>query len=150
MLTQLINTYGVDNFAIIAQAGDDFSDIWASLTASLNYGTPKYLVCCIGMNTAYPATYYEYMKRLEIVCGQKGIELILCTIPYPENGTKEGINNIVRASGHRYIDLYASVSSDDQGTWYPGYCDDGVHPTLIGAKAMAARIMLDLQEILDY
>lgn len=150
MLTQLRDTYGVDNFAIIAEAGNDFSDIWPSVSAALNFGTPKYLVCAIGMNTPYTAYYVYYLKKMENLCRAKGITLVLCTIPWPENGDKSGINNLVKTSGERYIDLYAAVSADENGTWYPGYCDDGVHPTLIGAKAMAARIMLDLPEILQY
>lgn len=150
MLTQLRDTYGVDSFAIIAQAGDDFEDIMPSVEAALNFGTPKFLVCAVGMNTAYPAVYFYYLSKLQNICRSRGIILILCTIPWPENGTKSGINDIVKESGERYIDLYAAVSSDDNGTWYEGYCDDGVHPTVVGAKAMAARIMLDLPEILQY
>ena len=150
MLTQLRNTYGVSNFAIIAEAGNDFEAIMPALTNALNFGTPKYLVCGIGMNETYPEVYSYYFKKLLNFCKSRGIEFIPCTIPWPENGTKSEINNIVKNSGCRYIDLYASVSSDENGTWYSGYCDDGVHPTLIGAKAMAARIMLDLPEILEY
>ncbi|MBR5013534.1 MAG: SGNH/GDSL hydrolase family protein [Bacteroidales bacterium] len=150
MLTQLINTYGVDNFAIIAEAGNDFDGIMPSVMAALEHGTPKFLVCGIGMNTDYPAVYWYYYKKLENICRARGIELVLCTIPYPSGGTKAGVNSIVTGSGHRYIDLYHAVSSDENGTWYEGYCDDGVHPTLIGAKAMAARILIDLPEILNY
>lgn len=150
MLTQLRNTYGVDSFAIVAEAGNDFAAIWSNLIAALNYGTPKFLVQAIGMNEVYPEVYNYYFKKLENICRERGIVLVPCTIPYPQGGTKEGINNIVKNSGYRYIDLYSAVSSDDNGTWYDGYCDDGTHPTIIGAKAMAAQIMLDLPEILEY
>ena len=150
MLTQLIQTYGVDNFAIIAEAGNDFSDIMPSVMAALEHGTPKFLVCGVGMNTSYPAVYWYYLKKLENLCKARGMELVLCTIPYPSGGSKQVINSFVTGSGYRYIDLYHAVSSDENGTWYPGYCDDGVHPTIIGAKAMAARILIDLPEILNY
>ena len=45
-----------------------------------------------------------------------------------------------------YIDVFSAVCKDT-GEWYEGMCDDGVHPTVLGAKAIAARILADLPEI---
>lgn len=143
---QLIDTYNVDNFLIIGLAGGTSDDMYPQLQDALLFGTPKFLVWCLGMNDEY-WKWKDIVIKVEMLCRALGIELILQTIPWPTNGSKESINNYVRSSGYRYVDVYAAVSSDDSGTWYDGMNDDGTHPTTFGAKAIAGRFLVDFPEI---
>ena len=77
------------------------------------------------------------------------IELILATIPNVPSIRHDYKNAIVRASGYRYIDFAKAVNAEAVGaTWYADMLSsDNVHPTELGAKALASRILLDVPEI---
>lgn len=143
---QLINSYGIDQFTVIGLAGGTSDDMFPALQNALLYGTPKFLVWALGMNDSY-WKWKDIAIKVEMLCRSLGIELILQTIPWPTDGSKASINNYVRSSGYRYVDVYAAVSSDDNGTWYDGMLDDGVHPTTFGAKAIAGRYLVDFPEL---
>lgn len=144
---QLLQNYGFSQFMVDGDAGAGSSRMLAELQRLLNFGTPKFLVWAIGMNDAYLQYYVEALYAIERICRVNGIELILTTIPWPTNGDKSSINNYIKASGHRYIDIYSAVSADDSGTWYDGMNADGVHPTALGAKAIASKVLQDFPEI---
>ena len=143
---QLNGVFGESNYLVDGLAGGTSEDMLPELLLLLALGTPKFLVWCLGMNdNVWNWRYYE--KQIEMICRQKGITLILQTIPQPVGGSsKSGINNQVKDSGYRYIDAYSAVC-DSNGGWYEGMCDDDVHPTILGAKAIAARVLADLPEI---
>jgi hypothetical protein len=143
---QLINGYGIDQFTVIGLAGGTSEDMFPALQNALLYGTPKFLVWALGMNDSY-WKWKDIVIKVEMLCRALGIELILQTIPWPTDGSKASINNYVKSSGYRYVDVYDAVSSDDNGTWYSGMLDDGVHPTTFGAKAIAGRYLVDFPEI---
>ena len=145
---QLLKTCGVTKFLIDGLAGGKSNDIFAELERLLAVGTPKYLVWCLGMNDN-SWTWEYYVKKVEMLCRAKGITLILQTIPWPTAGDKSYMNNYIKASGYRYIDVYSALSSDAQGTWKTGYNDDGTHTTILGAKAQAAKVMCDFPEIVQ-
>jgi len=65
---------------------------------------------------------------------------------------KEAINSCVRTSDYRYIDIAKAVGADGTGAWYTGYLNPGdqVHPTELGAKAIAARVLVDVPEVMQY
>lgn len=144
---QMMYTFGYKDFLLDGLAGGASEGLFAELQKLFSLGCPKYLVWCLGMNdSSWDWRYYE--KKVEMLCRANGVTLLLQTIPYPESGTnKEVINNEVRASGYRYIDAFDAVSSNSDGDWYDGYCDDGVHPTILGAKAIAAQVLADFPEI---
>ena len=144
---QMMKNFGFKDFLLDGLAGGASEGLFAELQKLFSLGCPKYLVWCLGMNdSSWNWRYYE--KKVEMLCRANGVTLILQTIPYPESGTnKEVINNEVRASGYRYIDVFDAVSSNSDGDWYDGYCDDGVHPTILGAKAIAAQVLADFPEI---
>jgi lysophospholipase L1-like esterase len=107
----------------------------------------------IGINDT-PFNYKTYAKRLEILCKQKGIELIYTRVPKRCNASntsvtddKAEINEYVVNSGYRYVSLYDAVINPSTGLWFDGMNDDGTHPTVKGAKAMAAQVILDFPEI---
>ena len=143
---QMVNGYGIDQTAIIGLAGGTSEDMYPELQNALLYGTPKFLVWALGMNDSY-WKWKDIVIKVEMLCRSLGIELILQTIPWPTDGSKASINNYVKTSGYRYVDVYNAVSSDENGTWYPGMLDDGVHPTMFGAKAIAGRYLVDFPEL---
>ena len=151
---QMINNYGIDNFLLIGFPGAQSGDILPDLKRALNYGTPKYLYWCLGMNDN--AALWKYnATELECMCRERGITLIYQTIPVPTSSSatpaeKKKINQYIKSSGYRYVDGCSAVCSDDQGTWYDGMNDDGIHPTVIGAKALAGQVLVDFPEIANY
>lgn len=150
---QLSTSFDVTDFLLDGLAGGGSGTMFAELQKMLNYGTPKFLVWCLGMNDNF-GEWSGIFNMLKQTCENNGITLVLQTIPFPEDNPtgaeqKALINAEIKASGYRYFDGYAAVSSDDNGTWYEGYCADGVHTTTEGAKAMAARFLVDFPEILQ-
>ena len=138
----------IKDFFLDGFAGIGSENLFNELERCLNYGTPKFLLWCAGMNDTY-TTWSKYFEQLGNICKVKGITLVLQTIPWPTDGDKSDINNAIKASGYRYFDGYAAVSSDANGTWYTGYNADGTHTTEAGAVAMANRFLLDFPEILQ-
>jgi lysophospholipase L1-like esterase len=150
---QMIKTFGYDKFLIAGNPGDGSSVALQELERLLAFGTPKYLIWMIGINDT-PFNYKTYAKRLEILCKQKGIELIYTRVPKRCNASntsvtddKAEINEYVVNSGYRYVSLYDAVINPSTGLWFDGMNDDGTHPTVKGAKAMAAQVILDFPEI---
>ena len=75
---------------------------------------------------------------------------IFCTIPNVPTINNSFKNDIVRNSGYRYIDFAKAVNAEDVGSpWYDGMLSsDGIHPTELGAKALAARFITDFPEVM--
>ena len=148
---QLVETFGVDNYLVDGLAGGTSADMFPELNRLLALGTPRFLVWVLGMNdNVWFWRYYE--KQVEMICRERGITLILQNIPEPESGSgtssKAAIREAVAATGLRYLNAYAAVC-DPNGEWHDGYCADGVHPTILGAKALAARVIVDIPEIMQ-
>ena len=124
------------------------------LRTALTINKPKYLVWCLGMNDGSDrffanASWRLYTKKIEKLCRENDITLIfgiIPTCPKVFNGHK---NNYIRKSGYRYIDFEKTLF-DENGNWKAGYCADGIHPTKLGAKAMAEQFLIDFQEIKQY
>lgn len=126
-----------------------------SLISALSLAKPKYLIWAIGMNDADSSsavnanwlTCYndiiEYCKRYEIMP-------IFCTIPNVPTVNNSFKNDIVKNSGCRYIDFAKAVNAEVVGSlWYDGMLSsDGIHPTELGAKALAARFITDFPEVM--
>ena len=127
---------------------------------ALNFGTPKFVVWAIGQNdadsdTAISATWLQHTEKLLALCVEKGITPILCTIPnVPGSGALRNHsfkNAWVKASGHRYIDTEAAVGAQADGTWYPGMLSsDNIHPSVLGAQAIATQWLIDFPEVMEY
>ena len=126
-----------------------------SLISALSLAKPKYLIWALGMNDADSSSavnanwlncyneVIEHCKRYEIVP-------IFCTIPNVPTINNSFKNDIVRNSGYRYIDFAKAVNAEDVGSpWYDGMLSsDGIHPTELGAKALAARFITDFPEVM--
>ena len=140
---QMVNNYGVRGFLIDGYAGAPSENMCPEFERLLQFGTPKYLVWCLGMNDKAPI-WLNYAKKVEMICRDKGITLIYQTIP-KSNTDKNEINLYIRNSGYRYIDFVSAVMPE--GTWYPDMDDDGTHPTVLGAKVLAGQVLVDFPEI---
>ena len=148
---QMINTIGEDNFLLIGLAGGSSGQIYSDFIKALAFGTPKFLIWCLGMNDTY-ANWLKTFESLKTLCSQKGIELILQTIPIPNLSTSNNqvqINDAIKASGYRYVDAALAMSPNSSYPWYDGYNDDGVHPTILGAKVLASRFLSDFPEFMQ-
>ena len=131
-----------------AAALDDFQTL-------LEFGTPKYAVWCMGMNdsdsaSAANAAWREATEAFLAICEEKEITPILTTIPNTPSVTNLFKNEIVRASGHRYIDFATAVDANKKGSpWTADMLStDGVHPAPTGAKALWEQVKKDFPEIL--
>ena len=148
--TYHIIQYGFDKFMLCGLAGASSAVMYEQLLLCLKLGTPKYIVWCLGMNDGVNETPYRtYYELVKSICESKGIELILQTIPNTPTQDKSIINNIVKTSGFRFIDVAGSVGSYDNPNWYVGYLDDGIHPTELGAKAIVSEVLADFPEIMQ-
>ncbi|WP_373710719.1 hypothetical protein [Jeotgalibaca porci] len=58
-------------------------------------------------------------------------------------------NEIVRASGYRYIDFANAVGGESVGSgWYTGMLSaDNIHPAVLGAQKLALRALQDVPEL---
>lgn len=148
--------YGYDkNVLFDAFPGEDSSESIVSLQHLLTIAKPKKIVWCLGMNdgsdeNSDPSTKWATAQAsLRALCEEKGITLILATIPTVPTINHEYKNANVRASGYRYIDFARAVGASSSGVWYDSMLSqDGVHPSDAGAKALFGRAVLDVPELM--
>jgi hypothetical protein len=154
-----LKEYGVfDNILVMGYGGCNAAHAYDDFVKCLSYGTPKYVIWSEGMNDNY-GTWLPYYNRVVEVCANKGIELILQTIPKVRHSSyieKDAISSIVKNSGYRYIDAAKAVGANSNGEWYGNgssndyQSTDNVHPTALGAKAIATQWLVDFHEIMQY
>lgn len=146
-----LKSKGYTDVLIDGLAGQSSSGAYEEVKKCLEFGAPKYLVWCLGMNDSNPDDYKRVLDRLISLCKDKNIELILTKIPTVPERDKEQLNKYVTESGKRYIDSYKAVGTNSRGEWYEGYLhSDEIHPTKLGARAIANRIIIDVPEIMVY
>jgi lysophospholipase L1-like esterase len=141
---QLVNSFKVDNFLVSGYAGAESKEMEAELEMLLQFGTPKYLVWCMGMNDLAPV-WLNYVKKVEQICARNGIDIIFQTIP-KNNSAKNEINLYVTSSQNRYIDFVSAVMRN--GTWYSDMDEDGTHPNILGAQVLAGQVLNDFPELI--
>lgn len=132
--------------------GAKSSDIIDDFRKALTVSKPKYVVWMLGMNDTY-AQWLEYVNIVKSWCLAYGIELILTTIPIVPSqiSANTNINSYIESSGYRYIDQNKAVGANSSGQWYAGMlANDGVHPTELGAKAIASEILVDFPELMEF
>lgn len=146
-----LKNLGFFNYLLLGQPGINSINAYADVVRALNYATPKTIVWYLGMNDGATAAPYEtYMNNLKSLCEMKGITLILNRVPTVPTISKEAISEVIINSGLRYIDSYKAVGATSGG-WNTGLLSgDGVHPTVLGAKTLAMRMLIDVPEIMKY
>ena len=147
--------YG-DNVMLNAYPGEDSGGAWVAISNGVtNYGKPKFVIWCMGMNDGSDtdintpsSTWMTGINRMLSVCETYEITPILATIPTVPTINHEGKNKYVRESGYRYIDFAKAVGAQSDGTWYADMLSsDNVHPTEEGAQALFYQALMDAPEI---
>ena len=142
-----------DNILIDAFPGYTSNTALTELLKCLNFGTPKYLVWCLGLNDTFSG-YETVYNTLSSICTTKNITLILYRIPTVQShfNDNQAINTFVMGTGLRYVNAYAAVMSTTAGVWLSGLLDtnDNTHPTVLGAEMLAGRMLIDVPEIMEY
>ena len=160
---QMLN-FGIDNWMLLGLAGGKSKDLYEDLLLALKYGTPTYLVWCMGMNDADNGSlntdYKKYFELVKAKCDELGIIMVPATVPcvktteHPTTARDNSYKNaFIKTSGMRYIDLAKAVGGDTftDDAWYDGYLETispWIHTTELGAKAQMAQIIRDFPEIL--
>ncbi|MBK5719802.1 hypothetical protein JGH11_02825 [Dysgonomonas sp. Marseille-P4677] len=140
----------IQSFMTSNMSGGNASELYSLLQTALSYSKPKFVIWGSGMNDNSFATWKSITEQAITLIEKSGAEPILITIPSVPTRDKTEINTYVRASGYRYIDFSLAVS-DDAGNWFAGLLhSDGVHPTELGAYALAMRALTDLPELIKY
>lgn len=154
--TYYLHEYGYDqNCLLDGWPGEGSTNARVSFVNLLTYGTPRFAVWCMGMNDggdsgSTPSTDWSTQRDIFLqYCNENEVEPIFATIPTVPRVNNEAKNAWVRSSGYRYIDFALAVGATSSGTWYSGMLSsDNVHPTEKGAKALFARFLVDLPEIM--
>lgn len=151
-----IKEYGLfSNILVMGYGGCTSQRAYEDFVRCLNFGTPKYLVWSEGMNDNF-STWTPYYHLIAKLCAGMNITLILNTIPSVRNTSyieHDAITKLVQESGYRYIDEVKAVGGNSDGTWYGNGTSydyqntDNVHPSELGAKAIAAQWLIDFPEI---
>ena len=145
-----LKEFGFFDFLVDGLSGQDPNNAYKDLVRCLNFGTPKYLIWCLGMNGNYD-NYTTTFTKLKALCEERNITLVLALIPTVPERDKEELASYIKSTGLRYIDWYKAVGANSSGVWYDGYLSsDNVHPTELGAKAISMQFLIDFPEIMQY
>lgn len=145
---------GYDNFLLCGHGGGRSEQLYPQFETLINLAQPKIAVWMLGMNdadssSAINATWKSYAEQFISECEKRGVIPILTTIPNVPNYRHTYKNDWIKSSGCRYVDWAKAVNAESAGaTWYSGMLHtDNVHPTALGAQALATRLLLDVPEI---
>jgi len=156
--TYYMQQYGyAENVLLDGWPGEGSVNARNSLMTLIQFGTPKYIVWCMGMNDGSdtdantPSSNWTIRRdEMLAICNENGITPIFATIPNVPSILHTGKNAWIKASGYRYIDFAAAVGAESAGsTWYSGMLSsDNIHPSESGAKALFARALVDFPELM--
>lgn len=154
---------GYENFMCNSLPGARADSMIEELRNLLATGAkPTYLLWCLGMNgggDTYSNGEFvlnqiqkESVDTVISICKENKIIPILQTIPTVSNNGSpiyhKALTTYIKSLGYRYVDIDNAVGSQDDGTWTAGLLDDdGVHPSVQGAKVICARFLSDFPEL---
>ena len=145
---------GYANLLIDGYGGRVSANAITSFKNLMELVTPDFVVWALGMNdpdsSEINASWLTNVQTVIDMCNEKGIVPILATIPNTPTRDNSYKNAWVRASGYRYVDFAKAVGAESAGSsWYSGMLyTDNVHPTSLGAKALYARFVTDVPEVI--
>lgn len=147
VIGQLI-TMGYCNCYVNGLAGQGYQGAYSDLLLALNYGCPEIIVWCIGMN-GIDSQYSTYVSKLQELSKQYGFEVIYEIIPSVNSRDKTLIQEYLANNPQlRTFDAYKAVGNTP--SWYEGYqYSDNVHPTELGARAIAQQMLIEIPEIVN-
>lgn len=144
-----ISKMGFNRYLLNGYSGETAQYAIKDLDNLLIYGTPKYLVWCLGMNNADTTSevansWKICLDQVIAMCNERNIKLILATIPNTPDRNHSFKNDIVVNSGYPYINFADAVGAFDDSTWYTGMLSsDNTHPTVTGGIALASQVLKD-------
>ena len=148
--------WGFDNCAAFGFPGAKSVDVYPEWQRTLQHGTPKYAIWCLGMNdvdsdTEINTEWKTYVDKFIEDCTSIGIEPILATIPNTPNRRHTYKNDYVKSSNRRYIDFADAVNASEYpASWFDGMLHtDNTHPLKEGAVALAIRAITDIPELVQ-
>ncbi len=156
-VADIIQNLNYHNFMSDGFGGRGSASAFKSLKLALEKATPKKILWCLGMNDpdtadAIDANWKNTVDNLINLCDEKGIELILCTIPITPVTEHKYKNAYVKASGKRYVDVCHAVGADISPEWYEGMRTntetDKIHPTNpLGTRTIADYMLENVPEL---
>lgn len=156
-VADVIQNLGYHNFMSDGFGGRGSTGAFISLKLALEKAIPKKILWCLGMNDpdtadAINAEWKNTVDNLINLCDEKGIELILCTIPITPVTEHKYKNAYVKASGKRYVDVCHAVGADISPEWYEGMRTntetDKIHPTNpLGTRTIADYMLENVPEL---
>ncbi len=168
---------GYTNNCLISHSGMSTERGLEEFKYALEFGTPQYVVWCMGMNNGdknrldvnsdWEALTLEFIA----ICEDKGITPILATIPSTPIIFNYAKSKWVKESGYRYIDFEAAVggrryessligkeytlpngnktTNSTGNEWYADMIyPDLVHPATLGAQALYMQAITDFPELI--
>lgn len=156
-VADIIQNLNYHNFMSDGFGGRGSASAFKSLKLALEKATPKKILWCLGMNDpdtadSINANWKNTVDNLINLCDEKGIELILCTIPITPVTEHKYKNAYVKASGKRYVDVCHAVGADISPEWYEGMRTntetDKIHPTNpLGTRTIADYMLENVPEL---
>ena len=148
-----IQKHNFNNMMMVGYGGIDSATMLPTLYSVLTMSKPKYLVWALGMNDgsdgdSYNESWKNVIDTVIELCDKYKITPIFATIPCVPTIDHTKKNAWIKSSGYRYIDFAKAVGAEEAGsTWRTGMLSsDNIHPSQLGAKALALRFMVDVPE----
>lgn len=145
---------GFTKFLADGYPGRNSEDAMISFMNTMRIGQPRYAIWALGMNDGdtdgINSSWLANVEQFLSFCDANKITPILTTTPNTPTVKNTYKNAYVKNSGRRFIDFAKAVGAETEGsTWYAGMLNqDNVHPTVLGAKALYARFLIDVPEIM--
>jgi lysophospholipase L1-like esterase len=148
---KLANKIGVKDCFLDGKGGEKVSIEWLNrLKLENSWYKSEYVILSIGVNSYDNIVEYkQYMKQIIDYLKNNGQIPILVTVTprstFEYNSTTRIINDWVKSSGEKYIDIHKAVTKEeDASKWKDGYVlPDGLHPTIFGYEAMYEQVKKD-------
>lgn len=141
------------NLLLDGFGGRTSAQAYTSIERMLKIHTPNIILWCMGMNdpdssSSINANYLTNITKIKDLCDANNILLIPITIPNTPTNNNTFKNQYIREHFERYVDIANAVGSETSTAWYNGLLGtDNLHPTTLGGKVIANRILSEVPEI---
>lgn len=145
---------GASNMMIDGHSGRTSVLALDSLNKALEFGLPKKILWCMGMNdpdsdSSMNADWKDTFDYLYSFCKSNEIELIGVTIPNTPTRNHSFKNDYIKNLDIKYVDVSKHVGADDNTSWFDGLLStDNVHPTTLGKKVIANVFLTNVPSII--
>lgn len=148
--------FGLNGYMLDSHSGRNSKQALTSFKLAIKKAIPQNVLWCMGMNdpdtdAEINASWKNTYDELSAICEEKGINLIIATIPNTPDRNHTFKNALIKASGKRYVDIAHAVGADTYpSSWYDGMiASDNVHPGSIGSKVIANEMIVECPELAE-